>query len=510
MGLGVSAAGLSVRAVSKSFGTSRVLDGVDLDVAAGQVHGLLGGNGSGKSTLIKILAGVHSADAGTLEHQGEIISATDLTPRTAARLGLRFVHQDLAVVSDLSVAENLSLGRGYPRTRLGGIAWPEVNARAGALLDRYGLELDCTRALATLSPPQRTMIAVIRALYDAAADSVLILDEPTATMARAQSVELLGMVRRLAEGGRSVVFVSHRISEVLQFTDAVTCLRDGRVVESCPSSGLGHEDVVALIAGSSGNQPAPRVGVNQARSTDAVGPVVARFTVPDARDRKPLEVGVQAGEIVGLAGLVGSGRSRTLRGLYGLGDPRAANAVASPHAAVRQGVAYVPEHRATDAVFADQSLVTNIVAPRQASYWRGVMRNSAQRRDATRVADECKVQAGAMSRPISSLSGGNQQKAVLARWLLTRPRLLLLDEPTQGVDVAGRAQIHELIRAQVASGMAVLMTSSDFEEITELCDRVLVLAHGHAVGELTGAQVSVERIAELAHSGEPASSRRAS
>jgi len=506
----MSPVALSVRTVSKSFGASRVLAGVNLDVAAGQVHGLLGGNGSGKSTLIKILAGVHTADAGTVEHHGEIISASDLTPRTAARLGLRFVHQDLAVLSDLSVAENLALGRGYPRTRLGGIGWREVNTHAGALLQRYGLEVAPTRALAALSPSQRTMIAVIRALHDAPADGVLVLDEPTATMPRDQSIELLGMIRRLAGSGRSVVFVSHRIGEVLQFTDTVTCLRDGRVVESRPTAGLGHQNVVALIAGSAADQSAPWQRDVHVRSTEVVRPVVARFTVPNARDGNPIQVSVHAGEIVGLAGLVGSGRSRTLRGLYGLGGSRDASTAASPHAAVRQGVAYVPEHRATDALFADHSLVTNIVAARQGSYWRGVMRNSAQRRDAAHVARECKVQAAAMSMPISSLSGGNQQKAVLARWLLTCPRLLLLDEPTQGVDVAGRAQIHELIQAQVKNGMAVLMTSSDFEEITELCNRVLVLAHGHAVGELTGAQVSVERMTELAHHPDPASSRRAS
>lgn len=506
----MSGPALSVRAVSKAFGTSPVLDTVDLDAAAGQVHGLLGGNGSGKSTLIKILAGVHTADAGTVSHGGQIVAAADLTPRTAARLGLRFVHQDLAVVSELSVAENLALGRGYPRTRLGSIGWREVNARARTLLQRYGLEVECTRALATLSPSQRTMVAVIRALHDAAADSVLVLDEPTATMPRAQSIELLGMIRRLAASGRAVVFVSHRISEVLQFTDTVTCLRDGRVVDCRPTSGLGHEDVVALIAGGAAGQSAPSQRSVHTRTTDLVRPVVARFTVPDARDGHGVEVTARAGEIVGLAGLVGSGRSRILRGLYGLGDTRDAGTAASPHAAVRQGVAYVPEHRTTDALFAGHSLVTNIVAARQGSYWRGVMRNSAQRRDAAHVARECKVQAAAMSMPISSLSGGNQQKAVLARWLLTRPRLLLLDEPTQGVDVAGRAQIHELIRAQVENGMAVLMTSSDLEEIAELCGRVLVLADGHAIGELAGAQVSVERMTKLAHHTEPAPSRRAS
>jgi ribose transport system ATP-binding protein len=507
----VSPAPLSVRALSKSFGTIPVLDRVDVEVAAGQVHGLLGGNGSGKSTLIKILAGVHAADAGTVSHGDEMVSAADLTPRTAARLGLRFVHQDLAVIAELSVAENLSLGRGYPRSRLGGIDWRAVNARAEVVLRRYGLHIDPDQALATLSPSQRTMVAVIRALHDAADDSVLILDEPTATMARAESAELLGMIRRLADSGRAVVFVSHRIHEVLQYTDTLTCLRDGRVVKTRPTAGLDHDDVVALIAGSAPGQPAASHREGRRRAADATdSSVVARFHVPAAEGGDQVEVSVRAGEIVGLAGLVGSGRSRTLRALYGLGDTRDTNTAASPHAAVRRGIAYVPEHRATDALFADHSLVTNIVAARQASYWRGLMRNSAQRRDACNAARDCKVQAAAMSMPISSLSGGNQQKAVLARWLLTHPRLLLLDEPTQGVDVAGRAQIHELIDAQVAHGMAVLMTSSDFEEITELCDRVLVLAHGLAVGELHGNEVSVERMTQLAHSSEPVPDRRAS
>jgi len=489
----MSDAALSVRGVSKSFGATQVLKNVSLEVTGGQVHGLFGGNGSGKSTLIKVLAGVHAADSGSVSHAGHTIRAEMLSPKASVRLGLRFVHQDLAVVAAMSVAENLALVRGYPRTRLGGIDWRRVNSQCAEVLERFGLSVAPTSPLGDLTPPQRTMVAVIRALHGAGVNSVLVLDEPTATMPPDQSRELLGLIRQLAAEGRSVIFVSHRLGEVLEFTDALTCLRDGRVVASRPTEGLTHDDLVDLITGTSvataDQRPRP---VHPA----ATG-VVTRLRIP-ASDGRELELPVRAGEVVGLAGLVGSGRTRTLGRLYGLGAD--AHTPGSPHAAVRQGIAYVPEHRALDGIFGDRSITTNVVAAHEGKYWRGWMRNRAQRRDAAGYARRCQVQTAHMSLPISALSGGNQQKTVLARWLLTKPRLLLLDEPTQGVDVAGRTQIHELLRQQVDGGMAVVLTSSDFEEMAALCDRVVVLVRGRWAAELAGPEVTAERMGQLANS----------
>jgi ABC-type sugar transport system ATPase subunit len=518
--------GLDVSNVVKSFGRNLVLKDVSLSLGRGQVHAVIGGNGSGRSTLVKIMAGAYKADAGTLTLGERTLALDSITPGRANDLGLRFVHQDLALVDEMTIAENVAFVSGYQRNRLGGIQWRRNNQEVAELLEHYQLRLQPTDPVAILNPVERTMVAVARALREPTPETILVLDEPTATMSPLHSARLLSDLRRLLEMGVTIALITHRIREVLEYSDRVTCLRDGRVILDDPVSSLRHVDLVRAITGS-------EVDVMQRAKGDArpsPGAILARTQLPSITGGAT-EVVIRAGEIVGFAGLAGSGRTRALGGLFGLGgltalslspDPakgepqrsssptrrarwrRAPRALegraspASPSEAVRNGVGYVPEYRVTEALFADRSIMDNVVAPVENRYWRGFMRSAAQRRDAAEMCRSCRVDLADVRDPIAVLSGGNQQKAILARWMLARPQLLLLDEPTQGVDVGGRAQIHTLIDEQARAGLGVVMTSSDLEEICVLCDRVLVLVEGKVAAELIGPQISAEAIESLA------------
>lgn len=492
---------LEVTELVKSFGSHLVLDGVGLELRGGEIHALLGGNGSGKSTLVKILAGVHQADAGTLRRGERTLHLAHSSPAGARELGLRFVHQDLGLVEEMTIAENLALSRGYPRTVVGGINWGKVNREAARLLEPIGLGwLGPATRVHDLNPPQRSLVAVVRALADAAPGTTLLLDEPTATMPPAASAQLLETVRSILSGDVAVMLVTHRIGEVLRYCDRLSCLRDGRaIVAGEPTSAYTPDDVVGLIS-----PDAKRTAVRRATTAGRIGAeVVARVTVPAAGGGE-VEIAVRAGEILGIAGLVGSGRTRTLGRFFGLGRKPHADAPRDPFRAVRHGVGYVPEHRATHGAFGDLSIAANVVAPVEGRYWRGWMSKRRQRRDAEATCAQCFVEMQRVDDPITVLSGGNQQKVMMARWMLARSHLLLLDEPTQGVDVGGRAQLHRLIQQRASGGVAVIVSSSDLEEITTLCDRVVVLTHGLVAGELSGGDIdpaTIEGIAQNTRDG---------
>ena len=498
--------GLELSHVAKSFGRNIVLNDVSIGFERGQVHALIGGNGSGKSTLVKILAGVYKADAGSLMRGDRAIALDSMTPGLASDLGLRFVHQDLALVDEMTIAENVAFVGGYERNRVGGIHWRRNHEEVARLLERYQLRLRPTDRISDLNPPERTMVAVARALREPTPHTVLVLDEPTATMPPSQSARLLTDLRRLLDAGVTIALITHRIREVLEYSDRVTCLRDGQVVVDDPVRCFQYAHLVSAISGSNVDLEFVRRATRDVGQSP--GAILASTRLPTTTG-DTTELAIRAGEIVGFAGLVGSGRTRALGGLFGLSglaeqqpvDSPVSNRSAaprSPREAVRSGVGYVPEHRVAEALFADRSITDNVVAPVEHSYWRGFTRSAAKRRDAAEVCRKCRVDLVDVRDPIAVLSGGNQQKAILARWMLARPRLLLLDEPTQGVDVGGRAQIHMLIDEQVRAGLAVVMTSSDLEEICSLCDRVLVLVQGRVAAELIGKQISAEAIESIA------------
>lgn len=497
---------LKVEHASKAFAATQALDDVSLELKRGSVHALLGGNGSGKSTLIKLIAGVEQADAGLLEIRGQRHQLTAMTSTRAREAGLHFVHQQRSTFPELSVAENLSIGRGFETGFGRRVEWRHVRARAAAVLERFQIEADPGQPLAELGPATQTMVAIARALQDQDADGegVLLLDEPTASLPAPEVSLLLAALRRYAAAGQAIVYVTHRLEEVFAVADRATLLRDGRVVDTVEPAALDHDALVELMMGRTVEQIERLRGKREGRTILAAKGVAAGPLAP-------LDLDVREGEIVGIGGLIGSGRSTLLKALFGVrplesgeiwidGEERR---IGTPPEAMAAGLAYVPEDRQADAAFPDLSVGENLSLTVIPDYWhRGMLNRRRERRDALGLFDSFLITAESERAPLRSLSGGNQQKVILARWLRRQPRILLLDEPTQGVDVGARAEIYELVHAAVAAGSAALIASSDFEELARVCDRVVVLCKGVAVAELEGEGLDADRIARVANAEE--------
>ncbi len=490
---------IAIRGLSKTFPGTLALDDVDLDIAAGEVHSLCGGNGSGKSTLIKILSGVYQGDpGGTLRVRDERIDVDSTTPEFARSVGIHVVHQDLGVFLDMSVTENIALGHGYPAVGGVQIRWSRLRKRAAELLERFEIEASPNTLLLDLSQSARTQVAIARALQDDEHDGLLVLDEPTSSLPAHEVELLLGTLRRYAGRGQSILYVSHRLDEVLSISDRITVLRDGRKVATLEGETLDEDGLIQQIVGRQIDRvfpPMPKV--------DETKEARLRVRDLDAGPLREVSFEVAPGEVVGIAGLLGSGRTELLEAIFGVlpvgsgeievdGKPlrlrRAADAMAA-------GVAFVPENRAEDAAMVEMSVGANISAATVGDYWswrRPWIASGRMRRDAKASMAEFLVKAASEEAPLATLSGGNQQKVILARWLRRRPRLLLLDEPTQGVDVGARAEIYALVRDAVADGAAALIVASDFEELAHVCDRVLVLSRGRVTGEVESGDLSAD------------------
>ncbi len=501
------AVALGVSGVSKTYPGTYALRDVSLTIASGELHALVGGNGSGKSTLVKLLAGVEHADpGGSFTVGGHTLEATRMTPAAARAMGLRFVHQDAGVFPDMSIAENLALGRAYETGFARRVRWKQLTRRARAELEIVGLDCDPSAMLSSLGAARQTLVAIARALADVRNDSesVLILDEPTAALPTHEARTLLGTLGRLTARGLAVILITHRLDEVIGVADRVSVLRDGRMITSVQGADLTEERLVEQIVGRplgavfpempepSGNEPALTVEGLSA------GPV------------RDLSFTVGRGEVVGIAGLLGTGRTTLLRAVYGdirplsgrisLGDRKLSGH--DPAEAIRAGIGYVPEDRGREAIFGDLSVRSNMLLASVPEFRRPY--GMARRREASEAHDlvgRFGIKTASTVTPISSLSGGNQQKAVLARWLRRNPVLLLLDEPTQGVDIGARAEIYRIIRAAVETGTAVLMVASDFEELARVCDRVLVLRNGRIVAEVKPPDLEHEHLTLLAYQG---------
>ncbi|MEO6206180.1 MAG: sugar ABC transporter ATP-binding protein [Mycobacteriales bacterium] len=481
---------LRVSNLSKAYSGTLALDDVDLDVRPGEVHALLGGNGSGKSTLIKVLAGVVQAEAGGLLELGDKVQdLSGWSGEKAYAAGLRFVHQQPAVFADLSIAENIAFGSTFPKGRGGKIDWKALNARTAQLLTTYGVDALPTTPLGDLRAADRTRIAIIRAVQDRddATSGVLVLDEPTAALPTEEVEHLLDSLRRYAAAGQTILYVSHRLDEVLSVADRVTVLRDGKKVDTVSAKGLSEAALVELIVG----RPLDRMFPDP---TDAP----EHDVILSARGLRggPLQdvsFDLHQGEVLGIAGLLGSGRSELLRMVFGaypvdggtltLGGREVR--FRTPSEAMRAGVAYVPEERQLDALFQGNSVRHNISAGDARGYFSRLrFRHSAEKRDAASAIRDFLIRVGADTQPVETLSGGNAQKVVLARWLRRRPAVLLLDEPTQGVDIGARAEIYGLVREATRNGTSVLLVASDPEELAHACDRVLVLRGGQITADV--------------------------
>lgn len=496
---------LEVVNLSKTFPGGPALDGVSFAFESGKVHALIGGNGSGKSTLVKCLAGIQPADpGGAVIVGGQRVAGDQTSPHWARANGLRFVHQDPGMFPTLTVQENFALGHGYP-TAAARIQWNVLERQAQDLLDRFQVVARPDQLLSDLRPADRAMIAIARAMQGsfeghAGEVSTLILDEPTASLPEDEVELLLTAIRRYVQDGLAIVFISHRLEEVMAISDTVTVLRDGKLVASRPAEGLHEQDLVNFIVGEALDE------LVRETSVEKPGEVVASMQSVTAGPLRDVSLAVRAGEVLGLAGLLGSGRTEILQTLFG-GLKIEAGRIEiegreapfrGPSDAMNRGVAFVPEDRA-DAVFSSMTVRENFSAPSLKRYSWLLVNRRREKAEAMATMDEFGVKSAGYEIPIALLSGGNQQKVLLARWMNRKPRLLLLDEPTQGVDVGARADAYAIIRKAAESGMAVIVVSSDFEELADLSDRVLVLTAGRVTSELRGADVTRHNLTERAH-----------
>ncbi|MGE0066778.1 MAG: sugar ABC transporter ATP-binding protein [Solirubrobacterales bacterium] len=457
---------------------------VDLDLGKGEIHSLAGGNGSGKSTLIKILAGVVGADSGTIKVGERTVSADQMTPVTAREAGMRFLHQNAPSFPDLTVAENLALESGFIRARSGRIKWRAQRRHATEVLSRYGIEVSPSSRLDSLSVATRTLIAIACVLQDQEEhhSGVLVLDEPTTALPPADVGSFFDALRGYAAAGQTIMFVSHRLEEVLGLADRVTVLRDGERVSVAESASTDEGELATMMIG----RKLSRVFPQRTRR------VAGAATLLEVRHLTsgPLEdvsFSIAKGEILGVAGLTGSGRTELLQALFGLspltrGEIRVEQKSLKPVRptdAIDAGLAFIPEDRLEEAAFEGMTIKENLSAAVVSSYLRGGrLRKREERDDALRLIEDFGITPGRADAHFLSLSGGNQQKVILARWTRRAPRLLLLDEPTQGVDIGARMEIYALINEIAARGAGVLLVSSDFDELAGLSDRILVLADG--------------------------------
>lgn len=489
---------LTVRNLSKTFPGTRALRGVDFDVAPGEVHALVGANGSGKSTLIKILAGVHDPDPGaTAEVRGESFELGNVT--AADRAGLRFVHQDTGLVMTLDAADNFALGRSFETRRSGRIDWKRQRELASTAIRALGYDFDVRRPVGELRASERTGIAIARSLqgWEEHA-SILVLDEPTASLPKPEVEALFDVVRRVRSLGVSVIYISHHLDEVFAVADRVTVLRDGEKVTTREVSSLTRDELVELMVGSI-------VERSGASRSSVPGKPVLEIDGLSAKVLDGIDVTVRQGEIVGIAGITGSGRDEISSVVFGGKERRGSVKVNGtplpverPDVSVAMGVGLVPADRHGEGVILDMSVLENLTITELRPYWqRMIFRHGGERADAQTWIEKLSVTPRRTHPLVATLSGGNQQKVVIGKWLRIDPSVLLLDEPTQGVDVGSKAEIHALVDEAAEKGTAVLVCSSDESELERMCDRVIVLNDGRICGELVGADVVASRITQL-------------
>jgi rhamnose transport system ATP-binding protein len=476
---------LQLTQVTKSFGAVRALSGVSFDLKAGEVHALLGENGAGKSTLIKIITGAHQPDSGTIEIDGQKIQR--LTPASAHACGIAAIYQQPALFPDLSVAENIALALEKP-SPLHSIRWRARRTRAVELLKRVGANIDPASEVRELSMPEQQLVEIARALGTGA--RIIILDEPTASLTKKEVELLYSVIRDLRSRGVGMIYISHRLEEIFAVADRVTVLRDGESVGTNQIDSINEAQLIRMMVGREVSTIYPHAEsepANVALSLKSVG--------CNAAGVANVSLDLRAGEILGLAGLVGAGRTELARILFGITPADSGEIllngndlqIRTPRDAVEHGIAYVPEDRRRHGVILEMPIAANITM----SVHREIFPRAWLRFDTERaVADNCvrdlAIKTSAVDAPASTLSGGNQQKVALARWLAAKPKILILDEPTQGVDVGAKAEIHKLIRRLAAQGMAVLMISSDLPEILGMSDRIAVMRGGTIVVMLPG------------------------
>jgi rhamnose transport system ATP-binding protein len=477
--------------ISKRFGATQALDNVSLTLLPREAHALVGENGAGKSTLVKILAGIHQPDAGQIRLDG--VPTQIRGPAHARELGIAVIHQEPRLFPDLSVAENVFLGH-QPTTALGRIDWPGMRRTAARLFEELGVAIPVEAPVRGLSMADQQLVEIAKALSQDA--RILIMDEPTASLSLHEVEQLFSIVRPLRDRGLAVLFVSHRLEEVFDLCERATVFRDGRHVLTAPTRELTTADLIRHMVG--------RTVDLFPKADTPVGDVLLEVRGLTRRGAfRDVSFAVRAGEIVGFAGLVGAGRTEVARVLFGIDRPDAGEirlggrpvTFAGPSAALRAGIAYVPEDRHQDGLVLEFPIASNVTLPILPRLFpRLFVRRSMEESIASRYADRFRVRMTGVDQLVSALSGGNQQKVVIAKWLATQPRILILDEPTRGIDIGAKVEVHRIISELAAAGLGILLISSDLPEVLAMSDRILVMHEGRITAELSRAEATEERV----------------
>ena len=485
---------IALSGIGKSFPGVRALDGVSFDVRAGEVHALLGENGAGKSTLIKVISGVHRPDEGALAVDGRPVLFGN--PQEAQRAGIATIYQELLLFPDLSVAENIFLGH-PPRGRFKNIDWQAMRREARSLLASLAIhDLDVEATVGSLSVGNRQRVEIAKALSHNA--RVLIMDEPTAALTEHDVDRLFSIVRMLRERGVAIVYISHRLEEVFLLADRVTVLRDGGHVATKPVSETSHEDLISMMVGRRIDAMFPKLPANLG------DPVLEVRNLRRPPVTNGVSLRVRAGEIVGLAGLVGSGRSELAQAVFGITPADSGEiliggvptAIRSAGRAKSLGIAYVPEDRGLQGLVRPMPIAQNVsMAVLQRLFNGPFIKHRQEAALAERSVDQFNIRTSGVDQIVSKLSGGNQQKVVLGKWLAATPKLLIMDEPTRGIDVGAKSEIHRLMSELAQQGLAILMISSELPEVLGMSDRILVMREGRIVAEFDRGEASQEAIA---------------
>jgi ABC-type sugar transport system ATPase subunit len=492
----IEAPRVSMTGVSKRFGAAYALRDVAFEARAGEIHALIGENGAGKSTLVRILAGVIPADGGQMELDG--VAYAPRTPHDARRQGIRAVHQEFSLVPHLSVAENLLLGEMPTRIR-GVVDWAAAHKTAARSLDELGFEgIDTHLRVDRLGVSQRQMVEIAKALHGS--PRVLILDEPSAVLSNPELERLFAVLREFRADGGSVIYVSHRLDEILEISDRITVLKDGELVGTVVTADVGQAELIRMMVG----RPLSEIYPARRRPDASEQLVLLGLSGPGFSD---VDLVVSAGEIVGLFGLVGAGRSELARAIFGAVRASAGQmmlgtepfAPRSPRDALRAGVAMLSEDRARDGLVLPGGVMDNLTLAslRRVSRF-GVIGRSRQRSLSTKQVEDLDIRPPRLERPVRQLSGGNQQKVVFGKWLIHGARVQILDEPTRGVDVATKVQIYRIMADLAERGLGVLLISSDLPEIIGMSDRILVMRDGRIAGVLGPAEATEERLLAVA------------
>ena len=488
---------LEMRNIHKSFPGVRALQAVDFTLCEGEIHALMGENGAGKSTLIKVLTGVYEKDKGEIYLKGMEKAAVIKSPRDAQNLGISTVYQEITLCPNLTVAENMYIGRG--KTQM--MDWKKMNADADAILDKLGIPAGATQQLSDCSIAIQQMVAIARAVdMDC---KVLILDEPTSSLDESEVEKLFGLMRDLRERGVGIIFVTHFLEQVYAVCDKITVLRNGQLVGEFTTAELPRVQLVAKMMGKDFDDLAAIKEAKEEEEHTEEDIVIKAVGLGKKGYIKPFDLVIHKGEVVGFTGLLGSGRSETVRVLYGAERPDEGtlqvkgNGIIAKHPIISMhaGMAYLPEDRKNEGIIADMSVRENMIMALQAKRGMFHLLSRKQQEEFTdKYIEMLQIKTASRETPIKSLSGGNQQKVIIGRWLLTNPDFLILDEPTRGIDVGTKTEIQKLVVKLASQGMAVVFISSEIEEMLRTCDRMVVMRDGAKVGELSGNEMNQSSI----------------